>query len=291
MIVSHILGGIGNQMFQYAAGRSLAANLSQDFFLDLSSFKDYELHHGFQLDRVFNISSEVTEVKSLNFFGWRYSRLMMKFMKRPWFAFLRGGHFLIEPHFNYRPDFFNPRSKAYLYGYWQSEKYFKFNESFIRQEFSFKKPLCDKNLKIAQHIASVNSISLHVRRGDYVTDQKTARIMSLCDPTYYQRAIRHVANHVEKPVFFVFSDDVEWAKKNIAIDYPCTYIDHNRQEHSYIDMQLMSLCKHHIIANSSFSWWGAWLNSSLEKIVVAPAVWFIDGTDDCDLVPEAWIRL
>ena len=145
MIFSHILGGIGNQMFQYAAGRSLASQLSQEFFLDLSSFEDYELHHGFELDFVFNISSKVADGTSLKkTFGWRYSRLMMKFIKRPWFAFLRGGHFLIEPHFNYWPDFFNPRPEAYLYGYWQSEKYFKCNESFIRQEFSFKKPLCDK---------------------------------------------------------------------------------------------------------------------------------------------------
>ena len=292
MIVSHLLGGLGNQMFQYAAGRSLAGHLNQEFYLDVSSFDNYSLHHGFQIDRVFNAAIKKSDLSILKkMLGWRSSKLAIKILKRSQFALFRGRNLVIEPSTAYWNFFYEASPSSYLYGYWQSEKYFKSIEPLIRKDFSFKKPLVEKNLDVAHHISSVNAVSLHVRRGDYVADQKTAQIMSLCDPGYYQRAISHIADLVEKPVFFVFSDDMDWAKKNIAIDFPCNYIDHNRGQYSYIDMQLMSLCKHHIIANSSFSWWGAWLNPSTEKIVVAPTLWFKDGTSDRDLIPETWVRL
>ena len=292
MIVSHILGGIGNQMFQYAAGRSLASHLNVCFKLDLNDFDRYTLHHGYELKRVFDVPIEPTspdELKSI--LGLRRLSLMKKILRRKQFSILKGQKFIVEPHFNFWSEFFSLNSSAYLYGYWQSEKYFRTIEKVIRDDFTFKKPLSGNNLLIANQIDQTNAISLHIRRGDYLTDLKTNRIMSVCGISYYERAISYMAEKVLNPVFYVFSDDMDWVKQSISITYPTVYVDHNQGEDSYVDMQLMSLCGHHIIANSSFSWWGAWLNPNIKKMVVAPRLWFKNGNNDSDLIPNKWIRL
>jgi hypothetical protein len=292
MIVSHILGGIGNQMFQYAAGRSLALHLNDRYALDLKDFDRYALHHGYELKRVFNVPVEPTTSDELKLvLGLRGLSLLKKILRRGQFSILRGKKFIVEPHFNFWPEFFSLNSSAYLHGYWQSEKYFKSIEKVIRDDFSFKKPLAGKNLLIANEIQQTNAVCLHIRRGDYLSDAKTYRIMSVCDISYYERAISYMAAKVSNPIFYVFSDDMYWVKQGISITYPTVYVDHNRGEDSYVDMQLMSLCKHHIIANSSFSWWGAWLNPSAKKIVVAPRLWFKNRNNDSDLIPIEWIRL
>ncbi len=292
MIISHILGGIGNQMFQYAAGRSLSLHLNDYYTLDLKDFDRYALHHGYELKRVFDVPIEPTSPDKLrSVLGLSRLSLLKKILRRRQFSILRGQKFIVEPHFNFWPKFFSLKSGSYLHGYWQSEKYFKSIEKVIRDDFSFKKPLAEKNLLIANQIHQTNAVSLHIRRGDYLTDAKTNRIMSVCDISYYERAISYMAAKVSNPVFYVFSDDMDWVKQSISITYPSVYVDHNRGEDSYVDMQLMSLCKHHIIANSSFSWWGAWLNPSAKKIVVAPKLWFKNGNNDSDLIPNEWIRL
>ena len=292
MVVSHILGGIGNQMFQYAAGRSLATTLHNQFLLDLESFNEYSLHNGYELKRVFDVSAEAASSRELYaLLGLKGLPLIKKILRRKQFELFRGEHFVVEPHFNFWPDFFSLKPNSYLHGYWQSEKYFKSIESEIRKEFSFKKPLFGENELVANQIARDHAVSLHVRRGDYLTDAKTSSIMNVCDISYYERAVSYITNKISNPVFYIFSDDIDWVKQHISLDYPCVYINHNRGEDSYIDMQLMSICKHHIIANSSFSWWGAWLNPNLEKIVVAPKNWFANNTNANDILPESWIKL
>lgn len=135
-------------------------------------------------------------------------------------------------------------------------------------------------------------MSLHVRRGDYVSDARTHATLGVCSLDYYRAAVRYIADHVEAPEFFVFSDDIAWAQANLELGHPCHYVDHNRGAESYNDMRLMSLCRHHIIANSSFSWWGAWLNPRADKVVVAPARWFAGGNRVVDdLFPPGWVRL
>ncbi len=292
MVICHILGGIGNQMFQYAAGRALSLSTNQVHWLDLNDFFDYKLHNGFELDRVFNIN----EIKSStdttdNLLGWRANPLAKKILLRSQFARLRGQSFIVEPHFNYWPEFFELKRDCYLYGYWQSERYFKNIETIIRQDFSFKQPLNEFNQQIATDIAKMESVSLHVRRGDYVNDPKTTATHGICSISYYVNAINYIANQINNPVFYIFSDDIDWVKKNLQINFPHTYIAHNRGVESYNDMHLMSLCKHHIIANSSFSWWGAWLNPSPNKLVIAPKNWFATETNTADLLPRNWIKL
>lgn len=292
MIVSHILGGMGNQMFQYAAGRSLAIHLNDTCKLDLTDFDRYALHHGYELKRVFNVPVKPTTSDELRLvLGLRRLSLVKKILRRRQFSALRGREFVIEPYFNFWPKFFSLNSGSYLHGYWQSEKYFKSIEKVIRDDFSFRKPLAGKNLLLANQIDIGNAISLHIRRGDYVTDTKTGSIMSVCGRNYYERAVSYIGNQISNPIFYVFSDDMDWVRDNVRIDYPSVYIDNNKGLDSYIDMQLMSLCKHHVIANSSFSWWGAWLNPCAEKIVVAPKVWFRNDNNDSDLIPSEWVRL
>ncbi|MFC1626393.1 alpha-1,2-fucosyltransferase [Pseudomonadota bacterium] len=291
MIISRIIGGLGNQMFQYAAARSLAIRKQQPLFLDASDFTNYALHR-FELTRVFDCPVELASNEEMqHVLGWRASQSIRSVLSRSHFGRLRGRNFLVEPHFEYWPELFEIPGDCYLVGYWQSEKYFIEMATEIRRDFTFKSPLAGKNLELSKKIEACNSISLHIRRGDYVTDAKTKSTLGVCSLGYYRDAIAHLVDKVSSPCFFVFSDDISWAKAHLGLDLPCTYIDHNHGEENYRDMQLMSLCRHNIIANSSFSWWGAWLNPHSDKIVIAPKRWFASQMSSTDLVPLTWTRL
>jgi len=292
MIITNVLGGLCNQMFQYAAGRALALTNDQSLLLDLSDFTGYRLHHGFELSRVFSLVATKAEPSTTHeLLGWRENYLARKILRRRQFSWLRGEKFVVEPHFNYWPDIVNVNGDCYLYGYWQSERYFKAFEAVIRQDFIFREPLQEQNAELALDMATKQAVSLHIRRGDYVSDSKNHNIMNVCDLEYYRLAINYIASQVEQPVFYLFSDDMDWVKQSLPMEFPCVYVEHNSGAESYRDMQLMSLCRHHIIANSSFSWWGAWLNIKPEKIVIAPKRWFRNGNEDSDLIPNEWIRL
>lgn len=292
VVISHLLGGIGNQMFQYAAGRSLSLAQDQKHFLDLRDFSNYRLHQGFELTRVFNLSVDEADASVIGrVLGWRGNSLVRKILRRSFFSWIRGRKFIVEPHFNYWPELFKLNGDLYLHGYWQSERYFQSFEKNIRKDFTFREPLIGLNKDLALSMQGQPAISLHVRRGDYVSDAKNSNVMNICSVDYYSKAIAHIAEQVEEPVFYVFSDDIAWAREHIPMQFPCTYIDHNHGAESYRDMQLMSLCKHHIIANSSFSWWAAWLNPDKEKIVLAPKSWFVNGNETKDLFPAGWITL
>lgn len=292
MVISQMLGGLGNQMFQYAAGRALSLATEQPLLLDLRSFKSYKLHNGFEINHAFNAPvNSAAEFDLHRLLGWRAYELPLRVLRRVESSLLRGKNLVIEPHFNYWGGFSKIRKPSYLTGYWQSEKYFTDYEDVIRSDFSFKRPLDSENRKISSHIQSYNSVSLHVRRGDYVTHAATSKILNTCSVDYYQHAIQYIAERVTSPYFYIFSDNIQWVRDNIHIPFAAEYIDHNHGRNSFIDMHLMSLCKHHIIANSSFSWWGAWLNDNPNKLVVVPRKWFVNNTNDQDLVPEKWVRL
>lgn len=198
---------------------------------------------------------------------------------------------MIEPHFNYWPGIASLSHSVYLAGYWQSEKYFSDASEAIRADFTFRTPLSKKNAELAERVGQTNSVSLHVRRGDYVSSAKTNATHGFCSLDYYRAAVLHMAAHIEQPEFFIFSDDMAWVKANLKIDFPCRYVDHNQGAESYNDMRLMSLCKHHVIANSSFSWWGAWLNPNPNKTVIAPRKWFANDNNVDDLFPSDWVLL
>ena len=292
MIITRLIGGLGNQMFQYAAGRALTWSKSVEFRLDLRDFIGYTPHNGFELERVFNISAPIaSDVDLQRVMGWRASPMALRALRRKYFSFLRGSKIAVEPGFSYWPSIVNVPDDCYLQGYWQSENYFRHYAQAIRVDFSFKIPSDPRNRELSSTISQCNAVSLHVRRGDYAANPDTLATHGLCPPDYYHQAIRHIAERVAQPMFYVFSDDIAWAKKNIAIEFPCHYVDHNRGIESYNDMRLMTLCRHHIIANSSFSWWGAWLNARPDKIVVAPKRWFAGGRNVLDIFPPDWVIL
>jgi hypothetical protein len=142
---------------------------------------------------------------------------------------------------------------------------------------------------MAVRIAGCNAVSLHVRRGDYVSNPDSSRVHGLCGADYHQAAVRRIAEVVPQPHLFVFSDDPQWAAGNLHLDHPATIVTGNDTRRDYEDLHLMSLCKHHIVANSSFSWWGAWLDTNPDKIVIAPERWFAHEQHDTrDLLPPTW---
>ena len=201
---------------------------------------------------------------------------------------------MLEPSFNYWEEFNKINGKAYLQGFWQTEKYFIEFEDQIRKDFAFKSPLNEKNSQLVKQISETNSVSIHLRRGNYVSDPSTSVVHGTCDLEYYRNAAKLVAEKIGDPVFYIFSDDPEWVKENLIVDFPSVYVNHNSGKEGYNDMRLMSHCKHNIIANSTFSWWGAWLNENREKIVVAPKKWFAKETfqqNVQDLYPDGWIKL
>jgi len=292
MIINRIIGGLGNQMFQYAAGRALSLRLNEPQFFDLSAFSNYQLHDGFELAGVFQCNIQAaTEEQIRDVLGWRsFQSIRLWLLKAPLKHF-RGRCFVTEPHFYYWPGFNDIQDSCYLFGYWQSEKYFKPVADGIRQDFKFQCPLDGRNFKLSQQITELNSVSLHVRRGDYVSDEKTKNTHGVCSLEYYKDAIAYIAERIPSPCFFIFSDDIDWCREHLNLSFPCTFIDHNKGDESYRDMQLMSLCQHHIIANSSFGWWGAWLNPREDKVVIAPKQWFANDLCAKDVIPAEWITL
>jgi hypothetical protein len=194
---------------------------------------------------------------------------------------------LRERSFSFDPRVLSAPDGTVLNGYWQSEAYFSDIRAQILDDFQFIDPPDSANEDMASCIRESTAVSLHVRRGDYVTNQRhgTKPI------DYYASALGMMSARVCEPHFFVFSDDPSWCKQNLHIDYPTIYVDHNNADTGYKDLGLMSQCQHHIIANSSFSWWGAWLNRNPDKIVVAPEQWFADPSIDTDdLYPADWIK-
>ena len=290
-MITRLNGGLGNQLFQYAAGRSLADRLAVPLKFDLSEFETYHLRR-FELDQ-FNISAEKAFPQELASFVINPSRVQ-RVCSRLAISLGLGLNSIAfkEIKFGYDDAFAKIRHPLYLNGYWQSEKYFKSDSDRIRSELCLADKLGEPSQKILDEILQCQAISLHIRRGDYISNQSAAAVHGVCSLDYYYVAIRHISAHVQNPNFFVFSDDPQWAKDNLKISYPVQFVDANGPDRGVEDMWLMKSCNHHIIANSSFSWWAAWLNSRQDKIIVAPRTWFLDKKlNTQDLVPEQWHRI
>jgi hypothetical protein len=189
-----------------------------------------------------------------------------------------------------RQEILSEVGSFYLRGYWQSEQYFIDIEDALRKEFRLKEKVSERSRQIANEILSCNSISMHVRRGDYLSDTVNAGL-GVCEKEYYYRCMDKIVGTEPDPRIFVFSDDMEWVVKNLRLPYSTTYVTHNGAERDYEDLYLMSMCKHHIIANSTFSWWGAWLGRRPGQIVIAPSPWFRDPAINPDLIPKDWVRV
>lgn len=281
-------------MFQYAFGRSLADRLGVELAVDLSD-TTLQIHNGFELDTVFNIHVKIATKTDLHaVLGWQRFKFIRNIIVKPGRIFAGVIRYIVEPHFHFASEMLRLPDKVYLDGYWQSEKYFFQARENIRREFAFRYPPSEINEITVSELLNTDetTISLHVRRGDFINNPTVHQVHGVCSLDYYRAAIHYLVARIKHPRFYVFSDDLEWANSNLNLSYPHVFISHNRGKTSYEDMRLMSLCHHHIIANSSFSWWGAWLNPSPEKIIVAPKNWFVTSERNSqDVIPEGWITL
>lgn len=294
MIITNLIGGLGNQMFQYACGRACALDTGLPLAVSTDMFRGYALHQGLELTRVFALEvDEATPAQMRRCLSWQRPVWLRRVLGRPQARRLTRRGFVAEPHFHYWPGLRDAAAGgAYLQGYWQSERYFAHHEATLRKDLRFRTPPQGLTAQYAARIGACQAVSLHVRRGDYVSNARTQAIHGSLPLQYYERALRHVLQRVPQATIFAFSDDPQWVADNLRPLHPdLTIVNFNRGADSYNDLRLMALCRHHIIANSSFSWWGAWLDERPDKIVVAPERWFVDGPDSGDLVPPSWIRL
>ncbi|TDE04761.1 alpha-1,2-fucosyltransferase [Flavobacterium sandaracinum] len=274
-----VSGGLGNQMFQYALYLSLKEK-GKNVKLDTSLFNFAKMHNGYELERCFGLN--IPKVKVTNW-GILKLRTILKYKFKS---------IVYNDKLNYDEQVFKSKC-TYLNGSWQSEMYFKQIENSVREAFVFKN-IDVENQKVAKEIHSTKSVSLHIRQGDYLENSIYAGV---CTEEYYLNAINsliHEIGNEQNTMFYVFSDDKAFANQFInKLNLNARLVDFNNGVNSYKDMYLMSLCKHNIIANSSFSWWGAWLNNNPNKIVIAPNRWFGNGHKESykDIVPKSWIKI
>jgi len=276
MVIAKVMGGLGNQLFIYAAAKRLSLINNAALRLDtLSAYAEDEYSRAYDLNH-FRLNAEQAsneDVYTLNLGSRRNFRYHInKILPLRHKCFIREN----KP---FDPRLLNLKiaNKVYLDGYWQDENYFKDIGATIRKDFEIISPHDHTNIELAKGISGSNAICLHARRLKYE---------HLLSPKYYNLAVEYMAKKVTSPHFYCFSDDMGWIRDNVAINYPVTYISHNKESKAYEDLWLMTRCKHYIVANSTFSWWGAWLNPDPSKIIIAPRNWGYRAA-----VPKDWVVL
>ena len=292
MIVVRLIGGLGNQIFQYSLARHLAEIHNAPLKLDVSGFETYQLHKyslaPFNIQENFASSSEVQELTNpkQTVIGRFFHQIFHSHPKRA------SSHIREKKLYCFDPDILKLPDNSYLDGFWQNEKYFCAISEIIHREINIKTPQTARDKELAEIIAATESVSVHIRRADYVDNPKTRQTHGVCDIDYYSRATDKLTQKVEKPHFFIFSDDPEWARNNLKNSFPNMFVDHNDAQKNYEDLRPMSQCKHHIIANSSFSWWGAWLSRNKNKIVIAPRIWMAKYQKASEnIIPKEWTKI
>jgi len=293
MIIIRLKGGLGNQMFQYAIGRALAVHYETELFLDTSWFlSEIAAKPGaeriFMLDK-FKIQARIiNEKRYFKVYKQENNRSLIKLDLFKWKIFTLFNENRNMPFNN--KVFLTDNRNIYLDGYWQTEKYFKSISDELRKDFSLHNPLREQDEDIFREIHDTNSVSIHVRRGDYVNYERTKIVHGVIPIKHYEKCITYFLDTIKNPSFYVFSDDPEWCLENLDFLKNKIIISNNKRSPQE-DMILMSNCKHHIIANSSFSWWAAWLNTNQSKIVIAPNQWVASNNKMfIDIIPESWIK-
>jgi hypothetical protein len=289
MKIVRIRLGLGNQMFQYAVYRTLQ-NKGEDVYLDISDYETHYVHYGYELSRHFNINERIAPPENVKIFR--------KFITHP--SIIQRIKIKLKKYYDQMLFFLKKNKKLnypwiikikgcqYYQCYWVAEKYFSSVEKILRHEYIFKNELDNRSQNILAEMGKVNSVSIHIRRGTFINHPIYGDI---CTSEYYQKAIDIINRKVKDAVFYIFSEDLGWVKANLSLSN-ATFVDWNTDENSYRDMQLMAGCKHNIIANSSFSWWAAWLNDKPDKIVIAPNRLFkVQNNTGIGLIPKSWITV
>ncbi len=290
MIIIKLTGGLGNQMFQYAIGLVCAETNPGRVKLDISGY-EHKAKHTPDTLRQFDLGAFKISIPIA-------TKEEVVSVKYPFGIISKGYRFIIKKVFrkhytDYHPEIFkNLSENTYIDGFFQSEKNFLSVVPKIIKEFTLKEQFIDqKTSQFTLSMNQTNSISVHIRRGDVANNPKTNKYHGLCPISYYEQAIEFVLQRVADPHFYIFSDDIEWVRSNLKIPLAHTFVSGNGLI-SQQEMYLMGKCKHNIIANSSFSWWGAWLNQNPDKIVIAPKKWINKVPNPHpNIVPETWIRM
>jgi len=299
MVTVFLRGGLGNQMFQYALGLNLAEKNKAELLLDTTFLNDRFPRKEFtyrtlDLD-IFTLKPRLTALsKVANTIPlpavWLSADLAFIKLRD-----LLGVRRIVREKdlCIFDPEVLRSSGDVLLWGRWQTEKYFSDITNDVRAAFRFRYPLKGEAKSLAEQIISSNSVSLHVRRGDYAKLKSVRRLMGETDPSYYEHAVSYIAERVKTPRFFIFSDDIAWCRENIEIPFPGIYLNSGTAgPKASFHLELMSLCRHNIIANSTFSWWAAWLNRNSQKVVIAPKFWEKDiESEKRGIIPEGWIVL
>lgn len=291
MVYVYVAAGLANRMFHYAFALSLAEK-GRRVAIDEMTFKP---RFDFETTRLTDAFENIN-LPALRGRGYPIAHKKGKFFKilRRLSLFLPNYRYIERWKLDYDPDVYKKCTKNCIFlGHWVNYRYFRDCEDAVRKAFVFKPFTDNKNIRLANEMSKVNSVAVHFRKNiDYISDPENDK---RCSPDYYNKAINYMLDNTDNPRFYFFSDNWEWVEKNIKTDLPYTKVDWNpvNGAESFRDMQLMSCCKHNIIANSTYSWWGAWLNKNSEKIVVAPVSWYkiIEGDTDKNMCPDEWIKL
>ena len=293
MIVVSLYGGLGNQLFQYAAARSLSSKLGCELSLDLAWFNIVDSLSN-TTARKYALGPFQLQAK-LQYDGLGSTKFKSRILRVLFKLFQKSQKSLpvySERGAAYQKDFAQIEWPVWLNGYWQSSRYFDGISDLIRHEIGTPRDLNEQSQRMYKQIQLSDSVCVHIRRGDYVTNKNASETHGLCSLDYYYRGINLVSTKVKNPICYVFSDDPLWVQDHFKPAIPVVLVDINGPEDAHQDLWLMSACKHFVIANSSLSWWGAWLSVNPKKIVVAPANWYADRTMDVsDLIPKDWVRI
>lgn len=294
MKIIKIMGGLGNQMFEWAFARAYSLINNCEILLDLSSFEKVKeasnsiTQWNYELDK-FCLKAKFANKKQVN--SLKGSKVPTPRIIRNLFNIPKYKSLIV---YEKKPQVFDAellknKKNVYFEGYFQTEKYFSAFRECLLEDFTLKTELDEKNKLMLKKIKSTNSISIHVRHGDYLNLKD---IYKICSLDYYKNAINLIAKQIDKPHFYIFSDDTKWIKEEFDLKFPYTIVDINSPNEGYFDLELMKNCKHNITANSSFSWWGAWLNDNPSKIVITPKTWFVNNDNKyIDRVPNEWIKI
>ncbi|WP_170000227.1 alpha-1,2-fucosyltransferase [Campylobacter sp. RM9328] len=286
MIIVKIIGGLGNQMFGYAYAKALQQK-GYEVKIDISAFETYKLHGGYQLDKYYIDLDYSTKDENNRFYKNTIFHKVLKRLRIDFFKIIRENSLLFDK------KLLEIKDNRYLDGYFQCEKYFKDIREVVLKQFTINQEFSNYTKDVEKKILnSQNSCSIHIRRGDFVNNNNIL-IHGACSIEYYNKSMRYLEDKIANISYFVFSDDIEWVKNNLSIQNGI-YIDCKKKRIPHEDIYLMSLCNHNIIANSTFGWWGAWLNQNKNKIVVAPKIWFADKKlqeQSKDIVCEEWIKI
>lgn len=292
VIISFLSGGLGNQMFQFATAQALALRHGHQLKVDPSYYRMYRQNRVYELADVFHHRFEKAAPRDLaQVLGWKRFIHQNPTLRRFFRRLPGAGTWVVEPHYHFWPELMKHQHPCLLEGDWQSPRYFQNFSKEITACFSFRQDSFNDGW-LLEKVKKSNSVGIHLRRGDYVSNQHTLSYHGICEVDYYRQAIALIRKREKHAKFFVFSDDIGAAREVLTGESDLFFVEPDENRPNHFDMMLMSCCRHNIIANSTFSWWAAWLNQNPTKIVIAPQRWFAAGhLSDRDLIPTDWTRL